>query len=92
MTYIQSKYDENIKNKSLFCTIVATRSWSTTDKNMDELSKYGDIKSAGSFRLNTNHIGSKLKDKIDYISNGIYTICPENTMYEGYFTEKIFHI
>lgn len=93
LTHIQNKYDENIKkHKSLFCTIVARHDrGGQRTKIWDELSKYGDIKSVGSFRLNTNRISSKLKDKIDYISNGVYTICPENTMYEGYFTEKIFH-
>ena len=30
------------------------------------------------------------EDKINYISRGTYNICAENSVYEGYFTEKIF--
>ena len=47
----------------------------------------------GLFRNNIgldNNIGSTSEDKINYISQGIYNICPENSVFEGYFTEKIF--
>ena len=29
------------------------------------------------------------EDKVNYISKSIYNICPENSTFEGYFTEKI---
>lgn len=91
LTYIQSKYNENITKKEFFGTIIARH-----DRNglrtriFDELSKYGDIKSPGTYRRNTKSIGNKCIDKINYISKGTYNICPENSAYEGYFTEKIF--
>ena len=44
----------------------------------------------GDFMNNTTKIGKTQKDKINYISNGLYNICPENSVYEGYITEKIF--
>ena len=92
LTYIQNKYDENVKKtKDIFGSIIARH-----DRHgqrtliYNELSKYGDIKSPGTFKNNTNSIGKNKIDKINYISRGIYNICPENSAYEGYFTEKIF--
>ena len=38
----------------------------------------------------SNKIGPTTQDKINYISQSIYNICPENSSFEGYFTEKIF--
>lgn len=92
LTYLQNKYNENInKNKNIFATIIArhdrggqrTLIW-------NELSKFGNIVSPGLFKKNTQCIGKTHEDKINYISNSIYNICPENSSYEGYFTEKIF--
>ena len=96
INYIESKYKENIKkNKSIFATIIARhdRDGQRT-KIWNALSKYegshGKIISAGDFRNNANKIGLTTEDKINHISEGIYNMCPENSAYEGYFTEKIF--
>ena len=96
ITYIDSKYKENIaKNKTIFASIVAQhdREGQRT-KICNALLKYesskGKIMAPSNFKNNTTKIGFTKKDKIDYISQGIYNICPENSIYEGYFTEKIF--
>ena len=92
LTYIQNKYNENIKkDKDIFATIVARhdREGQRT-KIWNELSIYGNIKSPGTYKNNTQPIGKSQKDKINYISRGIYNICSENSRYERYFTEKIF--
>ena len=91
LTYIQSEYNKNIQNeKKLFATLVARHDrQGQRTKIADELQKYGKIMYPSCFRKNTS-IGSTALDKINYISNGIYNICPENSAYEGYFTEKIF--
>jgi hypothetical protein len=98
VSYIERKYIENTKkNKNIFATIVARhdREGQRT-KLCNELSNYestnglGKIMSPGDFRNNTKKIGCSSEDKINYISQGIYNICPENSVYEGYFTEKIF--
>ena len=92
LTYIQNKYNENIKKqKDIFATIVAShdRGGQRTIIS-NELSKYGHIKAPGTYRKNTQSIGNTHNDKINYISRGTYNICPENSCYEGYFTEKIF--
>jgi hypothetical protein len=92
LNYIQNKYNENIKKeKQLYATIVANHDRGGQRTIIyNELSKYGDIKSPGKYHQNTTSIGKKPEDKINYISNGTYNICPENSAYEGYFTEKIF--
>jgi hypothetical protein len=93
LTYIQSKYNKNIiKHKNLFCTIIAKHDRGGQRTILfNELSKYGIVKSPSLFNNNTEPIGNTSKDKINYISNSIYNICPENSKFEGYFTEKIFH-
>jgi len=92
LIYIQNKYSENIKKqKDIFGSIISRHdSGGQRTAIYNELSKYGDIKSPGCFRNNTQSIGNTSNDKINYISRGTYNICPENSMYEGYFTEKIF--
>lgn len=92
LSYIQNNYTENIKkHKEIFGSIIARHDrGGQRTAIFNELSKYGDIKAPGTYRKNTQSIGNRHNDKINYISRGIYNICPENSMYEGYFTEKIF--
>lgn len=92
LTYIQNRYNENIKKeKTFFGTIIARHDRGGQRTIIcNELSKYGDIKAPGTYRKNTQSIGNAHNDKIDYISKGTYNVCPENSVYEGYFTEKIF--
>jgi len=91
LTYIQNKYNENIKKKDMFASIIARHDrGGQRTKICNELSKYGNIKAPGTYRNNVQSIGNTHNDKINYISRGTYNICPENSAYEGYFTEKIF--
>jgi len=92
LTYIQNKYNENIKKQKEFFGTIIARHDSGGERTLifNELSKYGKIKSPGTYRKNTQSIGNTHNDKINYISRGTYNICPENSVYEGYFTEKIF--
>jgi alpha(1,3/1,4) fucosyltransferase len=92
LTYIQNKYNENIKKQKEFLgTIIARHDrGGQRTKICNELSKYGNIKAPGTYRNNVRSIGPTQNDKINYISRGTYNICPENSAYEGYFTEKIF--
>lgn len=92
LTYIQKKYTENItKRKSIFGTVISRHDRGGQRTLIcDQLSKYGHIEAPGLFRKNTQSIGDTSDDKINYISCGLYNVCPENSCYEGYFTEKIF--
>jgi hypothetical protein len=51
---------------------------------------YIDVICPGKFNRNTNPIGPTCKDKINFIKQTRFNICPENSEFEGYFTEKIF--
>lgn len=92
LTYIQDKYNENVKKqKDIFCSIIARHDRGGQRTTIcNEISKYGVIKAPGIYRNNTKSIGNTHNDKINYVSRGTYNICPENSAYEGYFTEKIF--
>ena len=91
LRYIQNKYNENIKKKDFFATIISRHDRGGQRTIIfNELLKYGNIKSPGKFNNNTTPIGNSYSDRINYLSKGIYNICPENSCYEGYFTEKIF--
>jgi hypothetical protein len=91
LKYIQNSYNQNVEKKSFFGSVVARHDRGGQRTVIyDELAKYGEIKSPGIYRKNTTQIGCSNEDKIKYISQGTYNICPENSTYEGYFTEKIF--
>jgi alpha(1,3/1,4) fucosyltransferase len=92
LRYIQTKYDKNIKKqKDIFASIIVRHDrGGQRTKIFNELSKYGEIKSPGVYRKNDKSIGKTHDSKINYISRSVYNICPENSVYEGYFTEKIF--
>ena len=92
INYIENKYSENMKkNKTMFATLISRHDRGGQRKKIyNVLSNYGNIYCAGVFNNNTNKIGQTQKEKIDYISNSLYNICPENSSYEGYTTEKIF--
>ena len=51
--------------------------------------KYGIVMCPSNFKKDTNSIGNTTEDKVNYISKSIYNICPENSTFEGYFTEKL---
>lgn len=92
ISYIEKKYVENVnKEKEYFSTIVCRHDrGGQRTKIMNELNNYGKTLCGGSFN-NTIKIGNTLSDKLNFISKGVYHICPENSIFEGYTTEKIFH-
>jgi len=92
INYIENKYLVNIKqNKYMFGTLVSGHDRGGQRKIIyDLLSKYNKVYCPGSVCNNTNKIGNHQNDKINYIKHSLYNICPENSIYEGYTTEKIF--
>lgn len=91
ISYIEDKHKQNSnKEKKMFATLVSNH-----DRNgqrgilLQEMSKYGFVNCPSRFNNNCPPIGGTEEDKINYISQSKYNICPENSHYEGYFTEKI---
>ena len=91
LTYIENKYKQNKINKKTFCSLVCRhdRDGQRT-KIINSISKYGNIQYGGIFKNNVGNIGGLVEDKINFISKSIFNICPENSIFEGYNTEKIF--
>lgn len=94
LKYIQESYNKNINNpeKQLNTSLVSSHDrGGVRTKIFNEMKKYTDVLCPGSFNHNTDNIGPSYDDKINFISKTTYNICPENSEFEGYFTEKIFH-
>jgi hypothetical protein len=92
LKHIQSRYDENIKKtKPMFATCVSRHDMNgMRAKICDDVSVHGHVTYPSNFRNNAAPIGDTPEDKIQFISQSVYNICPENSAYEGYCTEKIF--
>jgi hypothetical protein len=52
---------------------------------------YGEFKCPAGFMKNAPSIGPTLEDKISFLSKGFYNLCAENSAFDSYCTEKIFH-
>jgi len=92
--YIETKYKKNIKKeyKTVFTTLIARHDrGGQRTKIYNEIvnNNYGIVMCPSNLKKNTNSIGSTTEDKVNYISKSVYNICPENSTFEGYFTEKI---
>jgi alpha(1,3/1,4) fucosyltransferase len=92
--YIETKYKKNIKKeyKTVFTTLIARHDrGGQRTKIYNEIvnNNYGIVMCPSNLKKNTNSIGNTTEDKINYISKSIYNICPENSTFEGYFTEKL---
>lgn len=92
--YIENKYKKNIKKeyKTVFTTLIARHDrGGQRTKIYNEIvnNNYGIVMCPSNLKKNTNSIGNTTEDKINYISKSVYNICPENSTFEGYFTEKI---
>ena len=90
--YIQNEREKNKKHKkTFFGSCIARHSRLGIRKKIcDKMSKYGKIMYPGQFRKNCS-IGPKQTDKVNFLKSVKYNICPENSKFPGYHTEKIFH-
>lgn len=92
LSHIQKSYNTNIiKKKEFLGSLVARTDFNNLRKILYTiLSKYGKILCPSSLLNNCQNIGSNKNDKINFISKGLINICPENSINQGYHTEKIF--
>jgi alpha(1,3/1,4) fucosyltransferase len=57
----------------------------------NEISKIGNVDSDGEFMHNNDDLKLKFNDnKFEYLKNYKFNLCPENSNYPGYCTEKVF--
>ena len=77
------------KEKSKFCSAVFSKSSDIRFGFVSKLKSYKDVDCYGSIHKNRLPDGERYK--MDMISNYKFNICFENTIFPGYFTEKLLH-
>lgn len=99
LKYIENSYENNKNNNTKFATLIAKHKGFNNVRDIlsSELEKYGEVLYPSNYKNNTEKIDegngphSNLKNnKIKYLSDFDYNICPENSDFELYCTEKIF--
>lgn len=92
ITFLENEYKKNInmKKNALASLIARHDRGGQRTILLNETQKYGNVLCPSNFNKNCNNITQGNKAKIDFIKNTKYNICPENSKFEGYYTEKIF--
>jgi len=91
INHIENKYSINKINKTKFACLIARHDFGGQRKIiMDVLTGSGKVDCPGLFNNNCPPIGPNPDDKIKHLKDYQYNICPENSKYPGYHTEKIF--
>ena len=82
----------DISKKSKFASIIARYDWDGRRKQIyDRLNKVGDISCPSAMFHNDDSLKTIFNDnKIEYLQQFWFNICPENSNSYGYVTEKIF--
>lgn len=85
------RYPE-VSGKSRFCSMVASHDWNGLRKVMvNELKSIDAIGCPGKYLHNDDSLKSLYNDdKIEYLKQFYFNICPENSNCAGYVTEKVF--
>lgn len=81
-----------IGDRHKFCALVCSHDQSGLRKEiMGSLEEVGHVDSAGRYCQNTDSLQTEYADdKPKFLQQYRYNICPENSDYKGYVTEKIF--
>ena len=86
----------NIENKSRFASCISSHdningAVGLRSNIIDKLSAIDIVSCAGKFRHNDDTLVTKFSDnKMEYLKDFYFNICPENSNAYGYVTEKIF--
>ena len=93
INYLLQLRKENLqKKKDMFATCISRHDYKGVRTVLyNQMSKHGKVFCPSMFNKNTEAIGPSTQNKIDYISKGTFHICPENSFFPNYCTEKIFH-
>ena len=85
--YLKNINEKNNNNAALICRHDRN---GVRSKILNEVQKYTNVLCPGKFNNNCAKIGNSNNNKINFLKQIKYNICPENSCFEGYFTEKIF--
>jgi hypothetical protein len=79
---------DDLKGKEGFCSFVYSNCFAQDSRNeiFDKLNQYKKVSSGGRYRNNT---GGAVSDKLEFQKKYKFVIAFENTVYDGYATEKL---
>lgn len=86
--YLYGENEFSLKPKNKFCSIVFSAFYEIRTKAIEKLSKYKPVDVYGKYGFPIKY-GEK--NKLDTISQYKFSLCFENSIYPGYFTEKLLH-
>ena len=89
---VETMNHPNVEDRKEFCCMVCSHDESgVRGRMMDAIERVGHVSSAGRFRYNTDALQRNFNDdKVAFMRQYRFVICPENADAEGYVTEKIF--
>lgn len=86
-----NKVINNFINREFSALIASHDISGIREKMLQQISLFGNIECAGKFNNNTSRLQNEFNNnKIQYLRNFKFNICPENSNSKGYVTEKIF--
>jgi hypothetical protein len=88
--YLYGDNEFTVKEKNKFCSIVFGRGVQNRIDAINTLNTYKKVDVYGKYQ-NCMVLPDGEKQKMNLISNYKFSICFENSIYPGYFTEKLFH-
>ena len=87
--YLSGDNEFTKKDKNQFCSTVFSSPYDTRFNMVNLLNNYKQVDCYG--KIHNNQLPDGEKYKMDVISNYKFNICFENSVYPGYFTEKLLH-
>lgn len=92
MEEINQHIKNGLHDKQRFCSLICSHDKNGNRKKLFRLiSKVDKVDSAGKFMNNTDLLKRAYNDnKVDFLRQYKFNICPENTNRKGYTTEKLF--
>ncbi len=92
ISFIVKKFNSRVFSKTHFCCLVASHDYIGIRENIyRSLIRLGRVDSAGKFLHNDDSLKNQFGDnKRMYLERYRFNICPENSLGDGYITEKLF--
>jgi len=87
-SYLYNNNEFSSKSKNKFCSTVFSALYEMRTKSVEKLSQYKPVDVYGKYGLPLQY-GEK--NKLNIISEYKFSLCFENSIYPGYFTEKLLH-
>lgn len=89
---ILNSHNIHLNSRNKFCSFICRKDYfGDREKIYNQISTVGRVDCDGEFLHNNDNLKVKFNDnKLEFLKSYKFNLCPENTNYEGYVTEKIF--